>query len=169
VKRSSVGHFNCSIARALDVVGEWWTLLIIRDVFLGVRRFEAIQADLGIARNVLSDRLDRLVAEGILEPTRYEDHPPRHDYLLTEKGEDLLDVMLALWRWGERWDPVPADVRRVMTHRTCGAETYGVVVCDHCGEPLERDQLKLRPLLPVVAARLAAAAVTAPGGPTTPG
>ena len=86
--------------------------MILRDAFLGVRRFDEFQRDLGIARNILSDRLDRLVAEGILEPTRYEDHPPRYEYLLTAKGEDLLDVMLALWRWGERWDPVPADVRR---------------------------------------------------------
>src|SRR5499426_1804979 len=92
VKRSSVGHFNCSIARALDVVGEWWTLLILRDVFLGLRRFEAIQADLGIARNVLSDRLTTLVDHGVLVRRRYQEHPERHEYVLTEMGRDLVPV-----------------------------------------------------------------------------
>ncbi len=167
--RKRLDDLDCTIANGVDVFGDRWSLMILRDAFLGVRRFDEFHRDLGIARNVLSDRLDRLVAEGILEPTRYEDHPPRHEYLLTDKGEDLLDVMLALWRWGERWDPVPADVRRVMTHRTCGAETQGVAVCAHCGERLERDELKLRPLLPVVAERLGVAAVTGPGGPTTSG
>jgi DNA-binding HxlR family transcriptional regulator len=167
--RKRLDDLGCTIANGVDVFGDRWSLMILRDAFLGVRRFDEFHRDLGIARNVLSDRLERLVAEGILEPRRYEDHPPRHEYLLTEKGEDLLDVMLALWRWGERWDPVPVEDRRVMTHRACGSETQGVVVCTDCGEPLERDGLKVRPLLPVVTERLALAAVTGSGGPTTSG
>src|SRR5882762_5309247 len=80
---------NCSIARTLEVVGERWTLLIIRDVFLGLRRFEQIQKSLGIARNVLTDRLNRLVDEGILERVRYSERPERYEYRLTQKGRDL--------------------------------------------------------------------------------
>lgn len=80
----------CSIAAALEIVGERWTLLIIREALLGVHRFDELQADLGVARNVLQARLERLIEHGILEKRRYQDHPPRHDYYLTEKGLDLL-------------------------------------------------------------------------------
>ena len=119
MKRSSVGHFNCSIARALDVVGEWWTLLIVRDVFLGIRRFEAIQADLGIARNVLSDRLSTLVERGVLEKRRYQDHPERHEYVLTEMGRDLAPVLTTLMQWGDEWLS-PEGPPMVTLHRDCG-------------------------------------------------
>ena len=82
---------DCSIARALEVVGERWTLLIIRDAFLGLRRFDQFQESLGIARNVLTDRLNRLVEEGILDRVRYNEHPERYEYRLTSKGRDLAD------------------------------------------------------------------------------
>ena len=93
---------NCSIARALELVGERWTLLIIRDAFLGLRRFEQLQDSLGIARNVLTDRLNRLVDEGILERVAYSERPPRFEYRLTEKGRDLRVALLALMQWGDR-------------------------------------------------------------------
>jgi len=93
---------NCSIARALELVGERWTLLIIRDAFLGLRRFEQFQDSLGIARNVLTDRLNRLVDEGILERVAYSERPPRFEYRLTEKGRDLRVALLALMQWGDR-------------------------------------------------------------------
>ena len=92
---------NCSIARALELVGERWTLLIIRDAFLGLRRFEQFQDSLGIARNVLTDRLNRLVDEGILERVAYSERPPRFEYRLTEKGRDLRVALLALMQWGD--------------------------------------------------------------------
>jgi DNA-binding HxlR family transcriptional regulator len=94
---------NCSIARALEVVGERWTLLIIRDVFLGLRRFDQIQESLGIARNVLSDRLNRLVDEGILKRVRYRDRPERYEFQLTRKGRDLLLPLTALGQWGDQY------------------------------------------------------------------
>jgi DNA-binding HxlR family transcriptional regulator len=94
---------NCSIASALEVVGERWTLLIIRDVFLGLRRFDQFQKSLGIARNVLTDRLNRLVDEGILERVRYRDRPERYEYRLTQKGHDLLLPLTALAQWGDHY------------------------------------------------------------------
>jgi DNA-binding HxlR family transcriptional regulator len=94
---------NCSIASALEVVGERWTLLIVRDVFLGLRRFDQIQESLGIARNVLTDRLTGLVDEGILERVLYSDRPERYEYRLTQKGRDLLLPLAALGQWGDKY------------------------------------------------------------------
>jgi DNA-binding HxlR family transcriptional regulator len=94
---------NCSIARALEIVGERWTLLIIRDVFLGLRKFDEIQQELGIARNVLTDRLNRLVEEGILERVRYSERPERFEYRLTKKGRDLNIALTGLRQWGDQY------------------------------------------------------------------
>jgi len=132
VKRSSVGHFNCSIARALDVVGEWWSLLVLRDVFMGVRRFEAIQSDLGIARNVLSDRLSTLVDAGVLTKRRYQEHPDRYEYVLTDMGRELAPVLGALMRWGDRWLS-PDGPPMVMLHKECGEPVEWGATCEQCG------------------------------------
>ena len=93
---------NSSIARALEIIGERWTLLIVRDAFFGLRRFNQFQESLGIARNVLTDRLNRLVQEGILERIRYSERPERYEYRLTPKGRDLQIVLVALRRWGAK-------------------------------------------------------------------
>ena len=132
MKRSSVGHFNCSIARSLDVVGEWWTLLVLRDVFMGVRRFEAIQADLGIARNVLSDRLSTLVEHGVLAKRRYQEHPDRYEYVLTDMGRELAPVLAALDALGR---PL-AQPRRPADEDAapeCGEPVEWGGTCPHCG------------------------------------
>jgi len=102
LKRDYEGQ-NCSIARALEVVGERWTLLIVRDAFLGLRRFDEFQESLGIARNVLTDRLNRLVEEGILERARYSERPERHEYRLTAKGRELNIALTALRQWGDTY------------------------------------------------------------------
>ena len=94
---------NCSIARALEVVGERWTLLIVRDAFLGLRRFEQFQENLGVARNVLTDRLSRLVEAGILDRVRYSERPERHEYRLTAKGRDLAVALAGLRQWGDKY------------------------------------------------------------------
>ena len=94
---------NCSIARALEIVGERWTLLIVRDCFLGLRRFEEFQQSLGVARNVLTSRLNRLVEEGILERVRYSERPARYEYRLTSKGRDLQIALAGLRQWGDRY------------------------------------------------------------------
>jgi DNA-binding HxlR family transcriptional regulator len=102
---------NCSIARALEVVGERWTLLIVRDVLLGLRRFDELQESLGIARNVLADRLNRLVEEGVLERVRYSERPPRSEYRLTAKGRELEAALSALRGWGDKYaSPGPGQV-----------------------------------------------------------
>lgn len=152
----SLTDLQCALANGVEIFGDRWSLLILRDAFLGVKRFEEFHRDLGIARNVLSARLDRLVIEGILTTRSYQENPPRHDYLLTEKGKDLLDVLLALWRWGDRWDPVDEEDRRYLIHRDCGATTHGVVVCSVCGGELRRSNLRIEPLPEVVAKRLTA-------------
>ncbi len=136
---------ECSVARTLDVVGERWALLILRDAFYGVRRFDDFQRDLGIARNVLTDRLAKLVAQGVLERRRYEEHPPRYEYRLTAKGRDLLPVLLAMTRWGDRWtaeDEPPVT----LTHTTCGHDTQATMVCSHCREDLTWAELRAHPL-----------------------
>jgi DNA-binding HxlR family transcriptional regulator len=105
---------NCSIARALEVVGERWTLLIVRDAFLGLRRFDEFQENLGIARNVLADRLNRLVEEGILERVRYSERPERYEYRLTPKGRELNIALAGLRQWGDKYlsDKPPRLMRR---------------------------------------------------------
>ena len=126
----------CSVARAVDVIGEWWTPLIVRDLYLGITRFDAIQRDLGISRKVLSERLARLTEHGVVEREAYQDNPPRHDYRLTEKGRDLATVLLALKAWGDRWE-TPDDRRPLLLrHETCGQITEPVMTCSGCGEPL---------------------------------
>ena len=126
---------RCSIASALEVVGERWSLLILREVFLGVHRFDEIQADLGVARNVLNTRLRRLVEQGVLEKRLYQERPPRHEYVLTEKGLDLWPAMVALMQWGDR-HMAPAGPSVLLEHRGCGGRVDNHRICDSCGEPL---------------------------------
>ena len=103
MQRTSFEDMTCSVAQCLDVVGEWWSLLIVRDAFLGVTRFDDFQARLGISRNILTQRLNRLVDNGVLKRVPYSDHPPRSEYRLTEKGRDLWHVVTAMRQWGDRW------------------------------------------------------------------
>ena len=110
---------NCSVARTLELVGERWTLLIVRDAFLGRRRFEEFQESLGIARNILTDRLAKLVDHGIFERVRYQERPERYEYRLTDKGRDLRVPLLALMQWGDRHlSPTPPRVARRLSDRT---------------------------------------------------
>jgi DNA-binding HxlR family transcriptional regulator len=127
---------NCSIARALEVLGDRWTLLVIRDAFLGVRRFDDFQRDLGVARNVLSDRLQRLVDEGLLERRRYQERPERFEYRLSQKGIDLWPAIVTLMKWGDRYYAPPEGPPRVVRHRGCGGEVSDRLTCSVCGKPL---------------------------------
>jgi DNA-binding HxlR family transcriptional regulator len=105
VKRTGLGHIDNGLAAALDVVGEWWTLLVVHSVFEGHTRFDAIQSRLGIARNILIDRLSTLVKADVLERVAYSARPVRHDYVLTEKGRALAPCLAALGKWGDKWCP----------------------------------------------------------------
>lgn len=153
-KRKTLEYLDCSVANALDVIGDRWCLLILRDAFLGVRRFDDFQQDLGIARNILSERLDRLLTAEVLETRRYQEHPPRDEYVLTAKGKDLLDVLLTLWRWGDRWAPPPEEMHRDLVHVDCGHATHAVPSCARCGAELNRSNLRIEPALAVVSERL---------------
>jgi DNA-binding HxlR family transcriptional regulator len=141
MKKTSFADFSCSIARTLDVVGERWAMLIMRSVFLGVRRFDDLQRELGIARNVLAERLDALVGRGLLERRAYQERPVRHEYVLTEKGADLLAPLLAIMAWGDRWESAEAGPPVRLRHEACGKMTRPEVVCSCCGEPLTADEL----------------------------
>src|SRR5688572_13736246 len=127
MKRTSFEDMNCSVARTLEVVGEWWTMLVVRDAFLGVRRFEEFQRRLGIARNVLSARLQTLVDHGILERREYQTRPVRYEYRLTEKGLDLYPVLVSLLRWGDRWQAGPDGPPVVLVHEECGHDAEPVL------------------------------------------
>jgi len=126
----------CSIAGALEVVGERWSLLIARNVFLGLRRFDEIQSNLGIARNVLQTRLTTLLEQGVLEKRLYQERPPRYEYRLTEKGLDLWPTVVALMQWGDRYTPSSGGPAVVLEHRGCGGAVDGHRLCEACGARL---------------------------------
>ena len=135
----------CSIAGALEVVGERWSLLIVRDVLLGLRRFEEMQADLGIARNVLQTRLTRLVDEGVLEKRLYQERPPRFEYRLTEKGLDLWPAIVALMQWGDRHAARAAGPPVLLAHKGCGGAVDDHRICERCGERLSVRDVRAQP------------------------
>jgi DNA-binding HxlR family transcriptional regulator len=136
---------SCSIAKALEVVGERWTLLIVRDVMTGHRRFDELQRSLGVARNVLSARLQRLVEEDILERRPYQESPERYEYFLTEKGLDLWPALVALLGWGDRHTEYPEGPPLLVFHKECGGPVSDRGVCERCGETLNaRDARAVR-------------------------
>ena len=137
MRNTSLAGFHCSVARTVDVIGEWWTPLIIRDAFYGTSRFEDFQRSLGLARNVLSRRLDRMVSAGIMERRRYVERPPRDEYVLTEKGRELFPVIAALMAWGDRWNAGEAGPPLLLMHQTCGQPATLRATCDQCGGPLD--------------------------------
>lgn len=138
----------CSVARALDVVGEWWTMLIVRDVLSGWTRFEDLHRRLGIARTVLAARLDRLVENEVLERQQYQDRPPRFEYLPTQKCNDLAPVLVALMQWGDKWAADEDGPPVALVHRTCGSTMSPTYHCDGCGDSIEADDVRLEPLRP---------------------
>jgi len=144
VKRTSLGHHSCSIARTLDVVGEWWTPLILRDVAYGVRRFRELQDDLGISANVLSDRLELLVEQGILATRVYQQRPLRSEYELTEKGAELVPALLALMQWGDRWSWPRGRGPVSVVHEGCGGEARVQLRCERCEQELAAADLRAR-------------------------
>ena len=135
---------NCSIARPLSILGERWALLVLRDVFLGRRRFDEMQESLGVASNVLSQRLATLTEEGILERRAYSEHPERFEYRLTKKGLDLQPVLLALLAWGDRYmaeEGPPLE----QVHTACDHAFHAVPTCSQCGEAVVPSEVKSRP------------------------
>jgi DNA-binding HxlR family transcriptional regulator len=145
MRRTTLADQPCSIARTLDAAGEWWSPLILRDVAYGVRRFREIQEDLGISANVLADRLATLVDEGLLETRIYQERPRRREYRLTEKGAELIPVLLALKQWGDRWK-WPGGLGPVRAvHEACGHEVRVEVRCESCEREVDHHELRARP------------------------
>jgi DNA-binding HxlR family transcriptional regulator len=137
-----LGVRPCSLAAALEVLGERWSLLALREIGYGVHRFARIAGFTGASRDLLADRLRKLEAAGVVERRQYSEHPPRHEYHLTEAGKEVLPVMLALSQWGDRWAvDRPALVR---TH-DCGQPLQVALVCHHCGGPVGHDTVDARP------------------------
>jgi DNA-binding HxlR family transcriptional regulator len=134
----------CSVARTLEAMGDRWTMLVIREAFLGTRRFDDYQRNLGVARNVLADRLARLVDEGILRRRRYRERPERFEYSLSEKGIDLWPVLVSLMKWGDRY-AAPDGPPMLILHRGCGGEVNERFICEKCGEPVDARSSEARP------------------------
>jgi DNA-binding HxlR family transcriptional regulator len=145
MQRTRFGDMACSIARTLDVAGEPWSPLILRDVWVGIARFDDLQRDLGISRKVLTERLKWLVAQGVLERRQYSERPPRFEYALTQKGYELCDVLLAISAWGDRWTAGDAGPPVLLRHRACGNETHAEIRCAACGEPLHAADVDVSP------------------------
>lgn len=138
MRHTSLAALPCPVARTLDLVGEWWTLLIVRDAILGARRFEDFKAT-GIADNILSARLNKLTEAGILKRRRYQTHPDRHEYVLTEKGQALGPVVLALRSWGKRFTKGP-DASSIV-HKDCGGAIEVGFHCSSCEREIERTEI----------------------------
>ena len=141
--KADLSALPCSLARTLQVVGEWWTLLVLRDVCFGWTRFEEIHEHLGVARNILTVRLDSLVANGMVTRVRYQQRPDRFEYLPTAMARDFVPVLLAMVAWGDRW--VSPDGPPVLfVHTPCGHTTTATVACSACGEPLAGGELTVQ-------------------------
>ena len=141
VEHKSFAGMDCSVAQCLEVIGERWSMLIIRDCFMGVTRFEAFQRRLGISRNILRERLNSLVGAGVLVRVPYSEHPPRDDYKLTQKGKDLWPVLTSMRQWGDQY-VAPSGPPVELVHSWCGKSTHVETVCGECGERLSYRDVK---------------------------
>ena len=144
MKWDEIDQQVCSVARALSVVGERWTLLILRDAFMGTRRFDKFQHNLGITRHRLSERLGKLVDQGVLTKVPYPDRPVRYEYRLTRKGLALYPVLMTLARWGDEWMDKDEGAPIEYVHQKCGQQTHPVLTCSECGEPLKPEEVTPR-------------------------
>jgi DNA-binding HxlR family transcriptional regulator len=144
VERKSFAGMNCSVAQCLEVVGEWWSMLIIRDAFLGVTRFDEFQERLGISRNILNQRLNHLVEAGVLAKVPYSEHPPRFDYRLTDKGRDLWPVLTTMRQWGDKY-AAPGGPPVQLTHKGCGHVSEAVLICSECGVRVSARDVRAEP------------------------
>jgi DNA-binding HxlR family transcriptional regulator len=143
--RTSTADWPCTIARAVDLLGEGWTLLVLRQACLGTRRFEDFQRALGIGRNILTLRLNRLVDEGLLHRVEYQERPRRHEYRLTEKGRDVYPILAAMAAYGDKWLVGDEGTPLVLHHTACDHDMHAVVVCSECDQPLDVRAVRATP------------------------
>lgn len=143
--RTRFDEAPCPIARTVDLIGDTWTPMILREAFRGVRRFDDFHRSLSLSRGVLAQRLSRLVDEGMLEKRPYAEHPPRHEYLLTEKGRDFYPVLAAMWRWGSDWQwPAGEETPLVLCDADTGRSLQPRVVDERSGEPIDVRRVRVR-------------------------
>ena len=145
MKSEEISNQPCSIARTLGVIGDRWTSMVIRNCFLGIRRFDDFQRNLGVTRHVLADRLKNLVAEGILEKKPYTESQKRFEYRLTEKGRDLYPILLTMMNWGDKWLDQGLGAPVEYLHKPCEHKFTPVLVCSECGEPLNFREVQPMP------------------------
>lgn len=145
MKWEDLGDQPCSVSRTIAVIGDRWTLLILRDCFNGVRRFDDFQSRLGISRTIVTDRLTLLVREGVLKRVLYQQRPDRHEYRLTEKGLDLHPILMALFRWGDKHYASKAGPPLLFRHKTCGHDFHAMTTCSACGDELKPREVEARP------------------------
>jgi DNA-binding HxlR family transcriptional regulator len=154
MERTSFAEMRCSLARGLELIGDWWTPLVLRDLFLGVNRFDALAEDLGISRNLLTRRLKALEENGVVVRQAYQDRPPRYEYVLTEAGRDFVPILIALTAWGDRWAQPEQGAPILFQHKSCGCQFQPRLVCSACGKGFGADDI---------------AALPGPGGASLPG
>lgn len=142
---NDLGSERCSVARTVSVIGDRWTLLILRDCFLRVRRFEAFEEQIGVTRHILADRLRKLVAEGVLQKVPYQERPTRYEYRLTQKGLDLFPVLMSIVHWGDVHRAGKAGRPLLHHHVPCGHQFDPVMVCSECREALDPRQVRVAP------------------------
>ncbi|MED7931502.1 helix-turn-helix domain-containing protein [Nonomuraea sp. LP-02] len=145
MQRTRFDEMACSIARTLDVIGEPWSPLILRDVYVGIARFDELQRDLGISSKVLSDRLKWLIDHDVLERREYSRRPPRHEYVLTQKGRELCDLLLVMARWGDRWTAGTSGPPVLYRHHACGQIGHVELHCSVCGQPMRATDVDVLP------------------------
>jgi DNA-binding HxlR family transcriptional regulator len=145
MKWSNLSEEPCSVARSVAVIGDRWTLMLLRDCFLGVRRFEDFERRLGISRSIVADRLAKLVDEGVLSRVAYQERPLRYEYRLTEKGLALHPVIMAIVHWGDTWYAGADGPPMLHRHRSCGRDFHPVMTCSECGEPITAREVEVRP------------------------
>ncbi len=143
VKRTDFSQMNCSLARSAEIFGDRWTMIILRDICWGRTHFQDIQANLGIARNILSNRLQWLVETGMVEKQLYSNRPDRFEYIPTEMAIDLMPALLAIIAWGDRWTTGEAGPPTLFTHPHCEGPIEAQVVCKRCGQPLRPEELQV--------------------------
>ncbi len=144
MKWDDIDQQVCSVARALSIVGERWTLLIIRDAFKGTRRFDDFQRTLGVTRHRLAERLQKLIREGVLTRIPYQDRPMRYEYRLTRKGLALYPVLVTLSAWADEWMDDGTGPPLTLWHSRCGNETTPVLTCSECDDPLRPEEVSPR-------------------------
>lgn len=144
MKWSELAEQRCSVARSTAVIGDRWTLMILRDLFLGVRRFEDFERRLGISRSLIADRLKLLVDEGVLRREAYQDRPLRYEYRLTDKGLELHPVIMAIVHWGDVHYAGEEGPPLLHRHKACGCDFAPVTTCSECGEPVTARDVEVR-------------------------